>query len=91
VNLNRQRAVIVISSVKTALSVPTLRLAHVAFPHYLISGHHTNPFSKTILSTILPHGGAAARDGYDAAVNSFHRKPPHIPAARGASLLLRRE
>jgi hypothetical protein len=87
-NLKCLRAVTVISTVKTALSVPALRLAHVAVPHYLISGRHTNPSSKTILSTILPHGDAASRDGYDAAVNTFHRQPPHIPAAHGASLLL---
>jgi len=56
---------------------------------FLGTVHPTSPSSKTILSTILPHGDAAFCDGYDAAMNSFHRKPSPIPAARGASFLRR--
>jgi hypothetical protein len=85
--MKRLRAVSIISTVKTALTVPALRLAHVALPHYLISGRHTNPSSKTILSTILPHGDAATRDGYDAAMNSFHRQPRYTSGGERCIIL----
>jgi hypothetical protein len=49
--------------------------------------HHTSPSSKTILSTILPHGDAAARDGYDAAMNSFHRQPRYTSGGERCIIL----